>query len=42
MNVAITRARYCLFLFGNSETLYNDRNWASLVDYCKKLGGEHY
>lgn len=42
MNVAITRARHCLFLFGNGNTLSGDRNWTGLLDYCKKLGGSHY
>jgi superfamily I DNA and/or RNA helicase len=42
MNVAITRARHCLFLFGNSATLRHDANWAGLLDYCKSLGGNHF
>ena len=35
MNVAITRARYCLFVVGNAKTLKSDNNWSQLVDFCK-------
>lgn len=31
LNVAITRARFCLFVVGNVETLKRDRTWAAFV-----------
>nr|CCA23608.1 ATPdependent helicase putative [Albugo laibachii Nc14]CCA24157.1 ATPdependent helicase putative [Albugo laibachii Nc14] len=31
LNVAITRARYCLFVVGNTNTLKRDRTWAAFV-----------
>jgi superfamily I DNA and/or RNA helicase len=36
MNVAITRAKHCLFVVGNSQTLNRDKNWKAFVNYCKK------
>jgi superfamily I DNA and/or RNA helicase len=34
MNVAITRAKYLLFVVGNHNTLKNDNNWDSFIKYC--------
>ncbi|KAL8009602.1 putative transcription factor IIS, P-loop containing nucleoside triphosphate hydrolase [Plasmopara halstedii] len=31
LNVAITRARFCLYVVGNVETLVRDKTWAALV-----------
>lgn len=33
MNVSITRAKYCLFVFGHSKTLSSDSLWRSYMDY---------
>ena len=35
MNVAITRARHCLYIIGNQSTLNKDRNWRDLITYSK-------
>ena len=35
MNVAITRAKHCLFIFGNAQTLCRDKNWNDLIQFCK-------
>lgn len=35
MNVAITRAKHCLFVVGNSATLKMDQHWSNMIDYCR-------
>ena len=35
MNVGITRAKYCLIVIGNSDTLNKDKNWRGLIEFCK-------
>lgn len=40
MNVAITRAKHCLFLVGNSQTLKKDTNWSQLINYCKSKSSQ--
>lgn len=42
MNVAITRARHCLYVVGNSNTLEKDKNWTAFINYCKRLGPQNY
>lgn len=37
MNVAITRARCLVAIFGNEETLMQSEFWGKAIDYCKKL-----
>lgn len=37
MNVAITRARYALFVVGNASTLSNHGLWYSFVNYCQSM-----
>lgn len=34
MNVAISRARALLVIFGSAELLSNDTNWQYLINYC--------
>ncbi|XP_037939498.1 probable RNA helicase armi [Teleopsis dalmanni] len=34
MNVAISRARYLLIVFGNPHLLMYDRSWRSYISYC--------
>ncbi|CAA0829521.1 P-loop containing nucleoside triphosphate hydrolases superfamily protein [Striga hermonthica] len=36
MNVALTRARISLWVFGNAKTLQANRSWAALVDDAKQ------
>ena len=38
MNVAITRARHCLFVVGNSATLEKDSVWKAFIDHSKPAG----
>jgi predicted ribonuclease YlaK len=35
MNVAITRARDCLWVVGNAETLQSNHAWKAFIDYAK-------
>ena len=42
MNVAITRAKHCLFVVGNSQTLNNDKNWRDFIQYCKDKDQDMY
>lgn len=36
LNVAISRARYLLLIFGREYFLTKDLDWSSLVEYCKE------
>lgn len=36
LNVAITRAKYSLWIVGNAETLQNHQEWATLIKYIKQ------
>ena len=36
LNVAVTRARICLIVIGNSKCLRNDRYWNGFIEYCKE------
>lgn len=36
LNVAITRARFCLFVVGNVDTLVRDETWAALVQSAQE------
>lgn len=36
MNVALTRAKFGLFIIGNAETLKNNDRWCDLIQYCNK------
>ena len=38
LNVAITRARYGLFIVGKADTLRKDGNWASLIQHSDETG----
>jgi regulator of nonsense transcripts 1 len=38
MNVALTRAKYGLFVVGSSETLEGDAHWRKFVAYCREKG----
>ena len=38
MNVAITRAKYALWIAGNSELLKTNPIWKDLIEYTKSLG----
>jgi senataxin len=42
MNVAITRARHCLYVVGNSSTLTRDVNWRGFINFCKNKGTNYY
>ena len=42
MNVAITRAKHCLFAVGNSQTLNKDKNWKDFITYCKDQDPDMY
>lgn len=34
LNVALTRAKYALWIVGHRETLRSDREWAELLRHC--------
>ena len=38
LNVAVTRARKALIVFGNTDTLSGDRLWRLLIDFIKLQG----
>lgn len=38
-NVVITRAKCLLIVIGNAETLRQDTNWRTFIEYCVKEGG---
>ena len=38
MNVALTRARYSLFVVGSAETLSISPHWRALIDHCDRAG----
>ncbi|OHT09337.1 nonsense-mediated mRNA decay protein [Tritrichomonas foetus] len=38
LNVALTRAKHALFIFGNAENLENDETWKQYVEYCREKG----
>ena len=38
MNVALTRARYSLFVVGSAETLSISPHWRALIDHCARAG----
>lgn len=38
MNVAITRAKYGLYIVGNASTLQYNEHWGQLLDYASDLG----
>jgi senataxin len=35
MNVALTRAKFFLWVIGNSRTLKRNQNWGGFIDYAK-------
>ena len=37
LNVALTRARRCVMVIGDSKTLMKDKYWRNYVEYCKSL-----
>ena len=37
MNVAITRAKYFLFVIGNSSTLSINHHWNNFINYCRVI-----
>jgi len=37
LNVSITRARYTLIIFGDSDTLCKDKEWKRIIDEIKKI-----
>jgi len=36
MNVAITRAKYCLYVVGNSQALSTNVEWGLFIEHFKK------
>ena len=36
MNVAITRAKFMLWVIGSAETLKKDDNWRKLVEHAEQ------
>ena len=38
LNVAVTRAKYALWIVGHGSTLSADEEWKGLIDYVKGLG----
>ncbi|KAI5192655.1 hypothetical protein NECID01_2026, partial [Nematocida sp. AWRm77] len=36
MNVALTRAKYCLIVVGNSALLQKNSMWNEFLEYCKE------
>ena len=36
LNVAITRAKYAVWIVGHAETLGTDMEWKHLLDFCKE------
>lgn len=39
LNVAITRAKYAVWIVGCRETLMVDSEWSKLIDYCRHVDG---
>lgn len=37
MNVSLTRAKYCLWVVGNSRTLNRSTPWRELINYSHKI-----
>lgn len=42
LNVAISRARYLLVIFGREQFLTQDFDWKSLISYCKDEQAVYY